>query len=179
MKFPYAVLAVIVLAGCSTYTTPRYAISADTNVALKALGASNIAVGAISGPADFNAACRAAGPLSPPDGMSHAAYIKKALEDELKVAGVYAAGTPRVTLSGTLTKLEFSSARALLGGSWDVELKLTSSNGKSMTATEHYEFNSGYTAETACRQTSEAFMPAVQDLIGKIVKSPEFAALVK
>jgi hypothetical protein len=48
-----------------------------------------------------------------------------------------------------------------------------------MSVNEHYEFDSGYTAETACRQTSEAFMPAVQDLIGKIVKSPEFRTLVQ
>jgi hypothetical protein len=48
-----------------------------------------------------------------------------------------------------------------------------------MVVSEHYEFNSGYTAETACRQTSEAFMPAVQDLIAKIVKSPDFRALVQ
>ncbi len=179
MKLSLAVLfAAVALGGCSTYTTPRYAISADTNVALKSMGASNIAVGTITDPASFSAACRAAGPLSPPDGMSHAAYIKKALEDELKVAGVYASGTPRVTLSGVVTKLEFSSARGLTGGSWDVNLTLTSSNGKSMNAVEHYEFDSGYSAETACRQTSEAFMPAVQDLIGKIVKSPEFKTLV-
>jgi hypothetical protein len=93
MRMLCVLIAAAALAGCSTYTTPRYAISADTNVALKSLGASNIAVGTFSGPTEFNAACRAAGPLSPPDGMSHAAYIKKALEDELKVAGVHAAGT--------------------------------------------------------------------------------------
>lgn len=176
-----AIVAFLVLAlgGCSTYTTPRYALTADTNVALKAIGASNVAVGAVSGPANFNAACRAAGPLSPPDGMSHAAYIKKALEDELKVAGAYAATAPRVTISGTITKLEFSSSRGLTGGSWDVDLALSSSNGRSMTASEHYEFESGYSAETACKQTAEAFMPAVQDLIGKIVKSPDFRALVQ
>ena len=178
------IIAVLALGGalsaCSTFVTPRYAISADTNVAVKALGALNISVGSITGPANFDSACRAAGPLAPPDGMSHAAYIKKALEDELKVAGAFATGSPpRVTLGGAITKLSFSSARALTGGSWDIGLSLDSSNGKSLSVIEHYEFESGYSASTACKQTAEAFMPAVQDLIAKVVSDPGFRSLVQ
>jgi hypothetical protein len=97
-----AALFASALGGCSTYVTPRYSISADTNVALKSLGVSGVAVGAFSGPASFDNACRGAGPLSPPDGLSHTDYIKRALEDELKVAGAYAAGAPRVTLTGVV-----------------------------------------------------------------------------
>lgn len=173
--FPLALL----ICACSTYTTPRYAINADTNVALKALGESGISIGNFAGPANFESACRAAGPLAPPDGMSHTAYIKKAFEDELKVAGVYAAAAPRITISGTVNKLEFSSARQLLGGSWDIDLSLASSNGKSMHVVEHYEFDSGYAAVTACKQTAEAYFPAVQDLIGKAVRAPEFKSLLQ
>lgn len=167
------------LTACSTYTTPRYSINADTNVALKTLGLSNVAVGTFSGPASFDTACRAAGPLAPPDGMSHTAYIKKALEDELKVAGAHASSSPKVTLSGTVNKLSFSSSRGLTGGSWDIDVTLLSSNGKSMTANEHYEFESGFIADTACKQTAEAYMPAVQNLIVTIVRSPEFKSLVQ
>jgi hypothetical protein len=47
-----------------------------------------------------------------------------------------------------------------------------------MSASEHYEFNSGFIADTACKQTAEAYLPAVQNIIGKIVKSPEFKSLV-
>ncbi|MDH4094718.1 MAG: hypothetical protein OEV81_08010 [Betaproteobacteria bacterium] len=174
-----AALAASVLAACSTYVTPRYSISADTNVALKSLGLSGVGVGAFSGPATFDNACRGAGPLSPPDGLSHTDYIKRALEDELKVAGAHAAGTPRVTLTGTVNKLEFSSSRGLTGGSWTIDLTLRLSNGASMAANEYYEFHSGFIADTACKQTAEAYFPAVQNLIGKVVKSAEFAALVR
>lgn len=169
----------IFVSACSTYTTPRYAINADTNVALKSIGASNVAVGSFSGPGAFNTNCRAAGPLAPPDGMSHTAYLKKALEDELKVAGAHAPADPRVILSGTVNRLEFSSARGLTGGSWDIDVTLKSSNGKSMAAMEHYEFESGFVADTACKQTAEAYMPTVQNLIGKIVRSPEFKTLLQ
>jgi hypothetical protein len=41
-----------------------------------------------------------------------------------------------------------------------------------------YEFNSGFIADTACKQTAEAYLPAVQNLIGKLVKAPEFESLV-
>jgi hypothetical protein len=172
---PFAVL----LSACSTYTTPRYAINADTNVALKAIGASNVAVGTFTGPSAFDPSCRAAGPLAPPDGITHTAYLKKALEDELKVAGAYSASSPKVILTGAVNKLEFSSSRGLTGGSWDIDVSLNSSNGKSMAAVEHYEFESGFVADTACKQTAEAYMPTVQNLIGKIVRSPEFKGLLQ
>lgn len=170
---------VVLLTACSTFTTPRYSINANTNVALKSLGANNLAVGTFSGPSSFSANCRAGGPLAPPDGMSHTAYLKKALEDELKVAGAYAAASPRITLSGTVNKLEFTSFRGLTGGSWDIGVTLNSSNGKSMAASEHYEFESGFGADTACKQTAEAYMPAVQDLLAKLVNSPDFKGLIE
>lgn len=180
MKTIMTVLAAAsLLTACSTYTTPRYSINADTNVALKSLGVSNVAIGAFTGPVAFDTSCRAAGPLAPPDGMTHTAYFKKALEDELKVAGAHAAGSPKVILSGSVDKLSFSSSRGLTGGSWDIDVTLRSSNGKSITANEHYEFESGFIADTACKQTAEAYMPAVQNLIGKVVRMPEFKALVQ
>lgn len=177
----FAVLTfALLLSACSTYTTPRYAINVDTNIALKAIGATSIAVGSFSGPSTFDANCRLSGYLAPPDGMSHTAYLKNALEDELKVAGAYAAASPKTILTGVVTRLEFSSCcRDLTGGSWDVELTLHSSHGKSMNVSEHYEFESGVNTETACKQTSEAYMPTAQNLIGKIVRSPKFEWLLQ
>ena len=181
MNFKIITVAAIAaaLSACSTYTTPRYAINADTNVMLKNLGAKDIAVGSFTGPGNFDRSCRAAGPLAPPDGISHTDYIRKAFEDELKVAGVHAATGPRITLSGTVKKLEFSSSRGLTGGSWDIEMLLHSSNGKTLPVSEHYEFESGFVADTACKQTAEAYFPAVQNLISKAVRSPEFRTLIQ
>ena len=44
---------------------------------------------------------------------------------------------------------------------------------------ERYEFESGFVADMACKQTAEAYMPAVQNLIGKIVRSPGFKGLLQ
>ena len=178
MKTVVALLFILSLSACSTYMPQRYSISADNNVALKTIGVGNINVGSFKGPANFDKSCRAAGPISPPDNMSFEAYIQKALADELKVAGKFDDKTPKITLSGVVEQLTFSSSRGLTGGSWNIGLRVTSSNGKSSYVSEYYEFNSGFVADTACKQTAEAYLPAVQNLIGKLVKSPEFMALV-
>ncbi|MBT9541374.1 hypothetical protein [Thiobacillus sp.] len=110
--------------------------------------------------------------------MSFEAYIQKALADELKVAGKFDDKSQKITLTGTVVQLGFSSSRGLTGGTWDIGLNVSSSNGQSVFIAEHYEFNSGFIADTACKQTAEAYLPAVQNLIGKLVKAPEFKSLV-
>lgn len=178
MKKILIIISALTLTACSTYTPQRYSIAADNNVALKEIGVGSINVGSFSGPNNFNNSCRAAGPIAPPDNLSFEAYIQKALADELKVAGAFDDQTPKVTLTGQLEVLKFSSTRGLTGGSWDIGLRIISSNGKSTYISEHYEFNSGFVADTACKQTAEAYLPAVQNLIGTLVKSPEFKGLV-
>lgn len=169
---------VVALSGCSTYMPQRYSISADTNVALKSIGVGGINVGTFQGPATFDNSCRAAGPISPPDDLSFEGYIQKALADELKVAGLFDEKSPKVTLNGIVDRLAFSSSSGLTRGSWNIGLRVNSSNGRSAYVTEHYEFNSGFAADTACKQTAEAYFPAVQNLIGKLVRSAEFRGLL-
>jgi hypothetical protein len=40
-------------------------------------------------------------------------------------------------------------------------------------------FESGFNGETACKRSAEAFLPAVQNLIAKLIRSPEFPALLR
>jgi len=54
-----------------------------------------------------------------------------------------------------------------------------STNGRSLNVTEHYSYTSSYYGETACNQPAQALMPAVQDLIAKVVHAPEFPTLLK
>ena len=179
-KNTIALLAVAAtLAACETPTTQRYSIAADTNQALKTLGTTGIGIRNFTGPAEFSANCRALGPMRVADNLTHTQYVQKAFEDELKVAGAYASGTPRVTLGAQIKKLEFSSTRALVGGSWLIDLTLDSSNGKTLDVSEYYEFSSGFAANEACRNTAEAYSRAVQNLVGKAVRSPTFAELVR
>jgi hypothetical protein len=178
MKTIVLAFSVLALSACSTFTPQRYSISADNNVALKAIGVGNINVGTFTGPATFDSACRGAGPIAPPDNMSFQGYVQKALADELKVAGLFDDKTSKTTLSGAVEQLSFSSSRGLTGGEWNIGLRVDSSNGKSVTVSEHYTFESGFVADTACKQTAEAYLPAVQNLIGKLINAPGFQALV-
>jgi hypothetical protein len=171
-----AVIALIsVLSGCSTYSAARYSSNADNVVALRALNGKVVNVGAFSAtkPGEREIMCRGVGPIKTPDGEPFSDFVRKALVDELKLAGAFSATAP-VTLTGNLDAIDFSSA----SGSWSLALTVRSSNGKSMTASEQYAFTSSFYGETACNQTAQALMPAVQNLVGQFVRSSEFTSLL-
>lgn len=172
-------MAAFALAGCETPTTQRYAISAENNQAIRSLGVTGIGIASFTAPSNFSANCRAMGPMQVADGLTHTQYIQKAFEDELKIAGAFAPQNAKFVLSGKVEKLEFSSTRALTGGSWTIDLLLSSTNGKNVKVNEYYEFNSGFAAQEACRNTAEAFSRAVQNLVGKAVKDPSFIDLIR
>jgi len=171
-------VAVAVLSGCSTYAVPRYSISADNVVALKKLDA-NVGVGAftqtpIQNQEPNQIMCRGVGPIKTPDGETFSEFVRSALVSELKISGTYAVSAP-VQLTGNLNHIDFSS----VSGTWNLDLTVSSSNGHSLSKSESYSFTSSYYGETACNQTAQALMPAVQDLISKIVGDPEFSTLIK
>lgn len=168
------ILTGFLLAGCETYTAPRYGMSADNIVALRSLSPVRIKVSPFAEPKQFDRGCRAAGPITAADDVGFAEYIRKALADELKVAGVYDEGASLV-LAGSVDNLAFSSTT----GSWDIALTVTSSNGKSVSVKEHYEFPSAFAAVNACKRVADAYFPAVQNVIRKLVTSPDFRGLVQ
>jgi len=150
-------------------------MSADHVLALRAYEGKPINVGAFTSTnqGQSEIACRAVGPIKTPDGEPFSEFIRKALIDELKMANVYSQAS-NITLTGNLDAIDFSSA----SGSWDMTLTVKSSNGKSMTVTENYSYKSSWYGETACNQTAQALMPAIQDLVGKLISSKEFETLV-
>lgn len=163
------------LSGCSTYSAARYSSNADNVLALRALNGKTVNVGAFSAtkPGEREIMCRGVGPIKTPDGEPFSDFIRKALVDELKLAGTFSTTSP-VTLTGNLDAIDFSSS----SGNWNLALTIKSSNGKNMTAFEQYAFTTSFYGETACSQTAQALMPAVQNLVGKIVRSSEFASLL-
>ncbi len=169
----------IILSGCQTYNAQMYGVSADTNQAIKSLKLNeSVYVGEFSVANVFDTNCRAVGPITLPNNLSYQAYIKKAFEDELKIAGAYAFKDPKVSISGRVNRINMSSSKGLTRGYWDIDLTLTSSNGKSVTMSEYYEFESGFDGFSACKNTADALMPTVQNLVGKIIKSQEFKEMV-
>ncbi len=176
MKKIVAACSLLILAsGCSTYSASRYAISTDNVVALRSLNGKAINVGAFSAtqPQQSDIMCRGVGPIKTPDGETFAEYVRKALVDELKMSNTFSSSAP-LTLTGNLDAIDFSSST----GTWNLALTVRSSNGRSMSASEQYSYTTSFYGETACNQTAQALMPAVQNLVGKIVRSSEFGTLV-
>jgi hypothetical protein len=178
-KILVLIAASVLLTACETPTTQRYAISADNNLAIKSIGATGVGVKSFIAPANFNATCRALGPMQVADNLTHTQYIQKAFEEELKIAGAYAATSPRVTLGGQVARLEFSSSKGVTSGYWQIDLSLESSNGRKLDVSEYYEFNTGFMANDACRNTAEAYSRAVQNLVGKALRTPGFPGLLQ
>ena len=92
---------------------------------------------------------------------------------QMKIADVYS-DDAEVRLTGNLDQIDFSSA----SGKWTLGVTLNSSNGNLLSVTEDYEFTTSFYGETACNQTGQALMPAVQNVITKLVSHPEFTTLV-
>ena len=173
------IMSFAVTAGCSTYAASRYSISAETVSALRTFRGQTVAVGPFTArqPGKTEITCRAVGPIKTPDGEPFEEYIGKALIAELTIAEVYAASAP-IVLTGMLESIDFSSA-IMDTAAWDIALTLRSQNGKSLAVTERYVFTSSWYGETGCSQTAQALMPAVQNLVGKAVRHPEFSELLK
>ena len=176
IKLAFFIVLTVIVSGCSTYSANRYSIAVDNVMALKTLNGTKLNVGTFtaSEPGKTEIMCRAVGPIKTPDGETFENFIRKGFVDELKLAEVYFSSAP-VTLTGNLDSINFSSA----SGTWDLALTVNSSNGNSLSVSENYSYTTSYYGETACNQTAQALMPAVQNLIGKVVRNAEFYRLVK
>jgi len=168
----------IALAGCSTYAAQRYSIAPANVAALRTFRGQGINIGPFTAakPGRTEITCRAVGPIKTPDGEPFEDFVRKAFIADLDIAEVYWAAAP-ITLTGRLDAIDFSSG--LTDAAWDIALTISSSNGKSLSADNHYSFAGNFVGDVACNQTAQALMPAVQDVIGKIITHADFAALLR
>jgi hypothetical protein len=92
-------LVAILSSACSSYTIPRYGLSADNVLALKKVGQKvNVGAFTASPPSRAEIGCRGRGPVKTPDERPFEDYIRRALIDEIKVAEMLADAAP-VTLT--------------------------------------------------------------------------------
>ena len=178
MKRIIVAVSLLVLGACS-YVPQRYSVSAENTEALKKLGARNINVGPFTKTAEFDNSCRVvAGVVEKPGSAGFEGYIQNALVEELKRAGMFDDKTPKITLSGVVEKLSLSTWRTIYLSNWDIGVRLNSSNGKSVSITQHYEFNAGPDNLADCQQIANHYMFAVQKTLNKLIDAPEFESLV-
>jgi hypothetical protein len=175
-KIALLIAACSAIAGCSTMTPARYSVSIDNNQILKQYAGKQVELTSMAAPQSYDSNCRLMGPIQASDNMTIPQFVQKAFNDEFKFAGLYSENGTK--LDGTLDKIEFSSVSDITNGWWDLALTLRSSNGKSLSTENKYEFKSGFDAITACNQTAQALGPAVQDLIKKAISDPSFPSLL-
>jgi hypothetical protein len=182
MKRNIVLMLGFVLVACSsllTYAPPYYSVSPDNTAMLKKLSAGNISVGAFTRTAELDNDCGiTAGSIRMPGKLSFEGYIQKGFVDELKHAGMLDNETPKITLSGVVEQLSLFSRRDIYTSTWNIGLRVNSSNGKSVHVTYQYNFDVGAGSKADCQRIADAYMPAAQKIIGKIIDSPEFLFLV-
>lgn len=165
----------LTLSGCQIYTAARYSASAANVEALRSLqrkypqGRLRVS-DFLPGLAPLREiTCRGAGPILPPDKKTFAQYIRAALIEELRMAGVYAeeSGTE---VAGELMALDFSS----FGGTWTLAARITAGSPYSFDVAHENSYDTSFEGTNACAQTAQAFMPTVQDFVKKLIASPQF-----
>ena len=178
MKILAITLVAFSLSACESFSPQRYTAVPDNLPVLRALTGAAARVDPFVLSTQFDATCRGGANIDPPINMTFQSYLQTALTDELKVSGLYDEKSPKVVLAGNIDKLSFSSTKSLTNGEWSIGLRVTSSNGRSVYVSEIFQFESAFNGVTACRRTAEAFLPAVQNVIAKLVRSAEFRPLL-
>lgn len=167
------------LSACETMQPATYSNYGDNTFELRKFEGVKVRIGSINDDSKFDSSCRLVGPVKTSGNRPVAEFVKDSFNDELKFANLYSDDPSTVNIKATLQTASFSSMAALTQGHWDFSLQLANpANGKTIVANSSYNFDSGFAAEVACANVSNALTPAVQRLIHAAISDSQFAALV-
>lgn len=175
-----AVSSLALFTGCAN-KVPNYASSPQNIRAVKNIHAEekatvNISAFKAKNEGESKVMCRLATPVGTPDGMTFAKYVEDALAVELEMGDMLDPKSA-VVLSGSLENVYGST---VLGNAyWEHTLKLTSSNGKTLEKSSRYDYESSFTAYSACSEMQRSYLPAVQKLVNDVITDPRFKELIK
>lgn len=166
--------------GCSA-AAANYSVSADSQVALrnakeKGAGTFSVAQATHSGIADVTdrkVGCRALSVGAPADKKTFSNYLRMALVDELRIAGLHSEDSP-TAIQVDIIKLEVDST----GDSfWKISAVFSFGKDRSSqyTSSVEHPFTSAYGAEGACQNAAQAFPAAIQKLLSQFFLSKEFS----
>ena len=172
---------VFCLIGCGS-SAASYGPAVDAQVALRwarEQGATPLGVGQVwvSGEAaddDQAIGCRALSVAAPADRRTFSEYVRRALIDELSLAGLYDPRSP-IVVRVNISRLEITS----LGDSTiDAVMTFTVGDARGPLSSTHalrVPFTSAFVADTACANAARAFPAVVQQAIVAFVRSTDFA----
>lgn len=175
MKKIFLVIIAALISACQSYSLGRYTPGVDNQLSLRSLAPAQINVSEFTAATsdDKDILCAGRIYIRTQDDETFSKFIQNAMTSELKLAGIYSPNA-KTTLSGKLEHIDASYHRS----QWEMTLIITSSNGQSATFSDVYPYHKGF-FDSACMLPAQAFVPAVQDLIKKIVTSQEFKGLIQ
>ena len=175
-----AVSSLFLSAGCSG-TVANYSVSAESQVVLRNIkeknaamvGVGNVAYKGVLNSTNRTVSCRLISVAVPSDRQTFPNYIRVALIDELRVAGVYD-DKNYSTIQVNIAQIELVSVGVFV---WKIKADFSIGVDKPIVYTSivEYPFTSAFDAGTACNNAAQAFPAAVQKLIGQFFQSKEFS----
>lgn len=173
--FLVAAFGCVLMSGCA-FKTASYGASIENVESIKSFGMKPVDVKKFEtfSPGLQTLVCRGAGPVTVEP--SYEGYIEKAFIDELRLAGVFDPNSPD-KIANKINSIDFSSA--MTGGKWVFAVTTSNQKGASFNTVSEYPFSSSFIGDKACQEVAQAFAPAVQKLIGDIVRNPAFRAMSK
>lgn len=171
------VLSTLLFTGCGIKTS-EYNVSADNVQTLRSYQDVKFDVPTFTATnsGESSVMCRLAETVSTPKGEPFSEYIKEALISELKMAGNYDKNSD-LKITGNLNKIYGST---MFGNAyWEVNVTITSINGKTLTVNTRRDYPSSYLASTACNNMGTSFAPTIKQLIGDIINHKDFPKLLK
>ncbi len=119
--------------------------------------------------------CRLATPIGTPEGKTFATYIRDSILSEMVVADLY----DEASVSTITANLNDIYRSTVIGNAyWEFDMSLRSSNGNGFDIKSRYDYESSYTAASACSEMQRSFVPAVQKLNSEIFAHPDFNKLL-
>ncbi len=174
-----ALAAMIGLSGCAN-KVHNYAVSTENLLALQKLSSKshkvNVGQFTDSGKNESEVMCRLSSPIGTPKGQTFASYIQNAFKKELVIANMY---DPKAKNTITANLNDIYGSTVLGDAYWSFDVTVKSTNGKSYNVKSKYEYESSFTAVSACSEMQRSFPLAVQKLIGDIIHHPKFTELLK
>ncbi|TLD86541.1 hypothetical protein [Helicobacter sp. MIT 05-5294] len=170
-------LFALLFVGCGI-KTQTYHSSADNMLELKKYN-TKVKVGAFSAnnAGENHILCRLAETISTPSGETFSEYIRKALIEELKIAGLYDENSD-IVIIGNLNNIYGSS---MIGNAyWSFDITISQENtSKTFNVQSKTDYPSAYLAFTACTNMASTLNTGVKDLINKIITHKEFADIMQ
>lgn len=165
--------------GCTTTNSTPYKASVTNIIAIQqsvSAKGKKVSVGNIvmAPGVEERPLCRLMGPVKVAPGKSPTQYIKEAFREELFAAQSYSPSASTV-INGEMKVLKFNSFSS---AKWQMTMNVNSNISNGYTVSIEYPFSVSLGAVSACQNVANAFGPAVQELIRRVVTHPNFTLLV-